>query len=114
MPQLARWLTFIKEFDYEIVHRDGKRHANADGLSRRARPPAARHEGAVESASQSTNREQLNTAYDTDSEPEEIMDSEQSELEEQIPSARPVHVPDKEPAETEAESCNPISNPILS
>jgi len=107
MPQLVRWLTFIKEFDYEIVHRDGKRHANADGLSRRARPPAARHEGAVESASQSTNREQLNTAYDTDSEPEEIMDSEQSELEEQIPSARPVHVPDKEPAETEAESCRP-------
>jgi len=104
MPQLARWLTFIKEFDYEIVHRDGKRHANADGLSRRARPPAARHEGAVESASQSTNREQLNTAYDTDSEPEKIMDSEHSELEEQIPSARPVHAPDKEPAETEAES----------
>jgi len=29
------------------------------------------------------------------------MDSEQSELEEQIPSARPVHALDKEPAETE-------------
>jgi len=24
MPQLARWLTFIEEFDYEVVHRDGK------------------------------------------------------------------------------------------
>ena len=23
MPQLARWLTFIEEFDYEVVHRDG-------------------------------------------------------------------------------------------
>jgi len=32
------------------------------------------------------------------------MDSEQSELEEQIPNARPVHAPDKEQAETEAES----------
>ena len=114
MPQLARWLTFIEEFDYEIVHRDGKRHTNADGLSRRARPPAAEHKGAVGTASQSTNSEQLNATCYTDTEPDEVMDSEQSELEEQIPSARPVHVPDKEPAETEAESCNPISNPILS
>ena len=31
------------------------------------------------------------------------MDTEQSELEEQIPSARPVYAPDKKPAETEAE-----------
>ena len=31
------------------------------------------------------------------------MDSEQSELEEQMPSARPVHVPDKENAETDVE-----------
>jgi len=34
MPQLARWLTLIEEFDYEVIHRDGKRHQNADGLSR--------------------------------------------------------------------------------
>jgi len=34
MPQLARWLTLI-EHDYEVVHREGRRHANADGLSRR-------------------------------------------------------------------------------
>ena len=46
-------------------------------------------------------REQLNAAYDTDTEQDEVMDSEQSELEEQIPSARPVHAPDEEPAETE-------------
>ena len=37
MPQLARWLTFIEQFDYEVVHRPGVRHGNADGLSRR--PP---------------------------------------------------------------------------
>ena len=39
MPQLARWLPFIEQFDYEVVHRDGARHRNADGLSRR--PPEA-------------------------------------------------------------------------
>ena len=38
---------------------------------------------AVESASQSTERKQLNVEYDTDTEPVEVMDSEQSELEEQ-------------------------------
>ena len=37
MPQLARWLTFIEQFDYEVVHRPGAKHGNADGLSRR--PP---------------------------------------------------------------------------
>ena len=35
MPQLARWLAFIEQFDYEVVHRPGLRHGNADGLSRR-------------------------------------------------------------------------------
>jgi transposase InsO family protein len=35
MPQLARWLTFIEQFDYTVVHRAGKRHSNADSLSRR-------------------------------------------------------------------------------
>jgi len=104
MPQLAHWLTFIEEFDYEIVHRTGKRHSNADGLSRRARPPTARHERAVESASKSTKREQLNVKYDTYTEHNEVMDSEQSELEEQIPNARLDHVRDKEPAETEVKS----------
>ena len=38
MPQLARWLTFIEEFDYEIQHREGRKHGNADGLSRRPDP----------------------------------------------------------------------------
>jgi len=37
MPQLARWLTFIEQFDYEVIHREGRRHRNVDGLSRR--PP---------------------------------------------------------------------------
>jgi len=41
MPQLARWLTFIDQFDYEVVYRPGTKHGNADGLSRR--PPEEDH-----------------------------------------------------------------------
>ena len=35
MGQQARWLTFIELFDFEIQHRSGARHGNADGLSRK-------------------------------------------------------------------------------
>ena len=35
MPQLARWLTLIEQYDYEVVHRSGRKYGNADGLSRR-------------------------------------------------------------------------------
>jgi len=44
MPQLARWLTFIEQFDYEVVHRPGTKHGNADGLSRRPPEPAEQAE----------------------------------------------------------------------
>jgi len=104
MPQIARWLTFIEEFHYGVVHRDGRRHTNADGLSRRAGPLAASYEGAVESNSQSTSSEQLDmVVLDAVTEQDEAISSEQSELREQIPSARPVREPDKEQAETELE-----------
>ena len=43
MGQLARWLTFIKQYRFEVVHRPGAKHGKADGLSRR---PNA-HEGAL-------------------------------------------------------------------
>ena len=33
--QLARWLQQLDEHDYEIEHRPGRKHGNADGLSRR-------------------------------------------------------------------------------
>lgn len=33
--QLARWLERLQQYDFEIVHRAGKSHGNADGLSRR-------------------------------------------------------------------------------
>ena len=32
--QLARWLEKLQEYDFEIVHRQGKLHTNADALSR--------------------------------------------------------------------------------
>jgi RNase H-like domain found in reverse transcriptase len=32
--QQARWLEILEEYDFEIVHRPGLQHANADGLSR--------------------------------------------------------------------------------
>lgn len=32
--QLASWLEQLQEFDFEIVHRQGKQHVNADALSR--------------------------------------------------------------------------------
>jgi len=59
MPHLAGWLTFIEEFDYNVVHTDGRKHSNADGLSRRAGPLAVSYEGASESDSESTSSEQL-------------------------------------------------------
>ena len=33
--QLARWLEKLQEFHFKIVHRPGKRHANADAMSLR-------------------------------------------------------------------------------
>jgi len=35
MSQLARWLTFIEEFSFTIVHTFGRKHSNVDGLSPR-------------------------------------------------------------------------------
>jgi len=35
MAQLARWLTFIEQFDFEVSHRAGSKHGNADRLSRK-------------------------------------------------------------------------------
>ena len=35
MAQLARWLVFIEKYDFEVLHRPGARHGNADGLSRK-------------------------------------------------------------------------------
>lgn len=34
MGQVARWIDQLAEYDFEIVHRPGKQHANADAVSR--------------------------------------------------------------------------------
>jgi len=34
MPQLARWLTFIVEFSFDVQHRVDTKHQNVDSLSR--------------------------------------------------------------------------------
>lgn len=31
--QLARWLEVLEQFDFQVVHRPGGKHANADALS---------------------------------------------------------------------------------
>jgi len=40
MGQLARWLSVIEQFTFEVLHRTGAKHGNADGLSQR---PDAQH-----------------------------------------------------------------------
>jgi hypothetical protein len=35
MGQAARWLEFIEEYDFRILHRAGQAHNNCDSLSRR-------------------------------------------------------------------------------
>jgi len=35
MGQLARWLILMEEYDFDVQHRAGTKHGNADGLSRR-------------------------------------------------------------------------------
>jgi len=35
MAQLAQWLVFIEQFDFDVLHRPGARHGNVDGLSRK-------------------------------------------------------------------------------
>ena len=47
MAQMARWLAYIEQFDFEIQHRAGNKHGNADGLSR-----TPTHEDAVRTVKQ--------------------------------------------------------------
>ncbi len=39
---VARWITRLQPFDFKIVHRPGKHHSHADGLSRRTSRPCKR------------------------------------------------------------------------
>jgi hypothetical protein len=42
--QLARWLEQLQEFDFEVVHRKGRSHCNADALSRLPCSDCGRHQ----------------------------------------------------------------------
>jgi hypothetical protein len=37
--RLARWAMLLQELDFEVIHKPGKAHLNADSLSRRPYPP---------------------------------------------------------------------------
>ncbi len=39
---VARWIARLQDFDFAIVHRPGKHHSHADGLSRRTSRPCKR------------------------------------------------------------------------
>ncbi|CAG4936467.1 unnamed protein product [Parnassius apollo] len=41
--QVARWNELLQEYDFEIEHRSGKSHGNADVLSRRPCPEDCKH-----------------------------------------------------------------------
>ena len=46
--QIARWLQILGEYDYEIIHRPGKSHQNADSLSRKTCPQCSRTDAEIE------------------------------------------------------------------
>jgi len=59
MPQLARWLTLIEQFDYEVIHRDGKRHQNADALSQSPESAATSESSEMSASSEFEEEERL-------------------------------------------------------
>eukprot|EP00731_Ephydatia_muelleri_P024551 Em0016g822a len=45
--QVARWLEILAEFDFDVIHRPGLRHGNADALSRIQCKQCGMHNGSV-------------------------------------------------------------------
>ena len=52
--QQARWLEILEEFDYEIEHRPGSKHGNADALSRIPPPSSTDPNNAISNPSAKT------------------------------------------------------------
>ena len=44
--QYARWAMILQEFDFDVLHRPGKQHQNADALSRLPAADVADRSGA--------------------------------------------------------------------
>ena len=55
--QVARWLEVISEYNIEIQHRAGRRHGNADGLSRRPCKQCGREEAVGVETSESDGKD---------------------------------------------------------
>ena len=49
---MTRWLSYIEQFDFDIKHRAGTRHGNADGLSRE---PVQEHQNVARAARHRSN-----------------------------------------------------------
>ena len=54
--QVARWLETLAQYDYKIEHRPGKKHQNADALSRNPLPVAVPDQAVETNAVDSSNR----------------------------------------------------------
>ena len=62
--QVARWLDLLAEFDFSVEHRVGRKHGNADGLSRQCDPEAAAVHAVVFPSS--FNQDEVRTAVAAD------------------------------------------------
>lgn len=45
--RVTRWALAIQPFQYSVIHRQGAKHLNADGLSRQSWPEAQKREGSA-------------------------------------------------------------------
>ena len=64
--QLARWLEQLQEYDFSIVHRPGRRHHNADALSRIPCRQCGRESHAMDTEQFTTATAPVNTVGEAD------------------------------------------------
>ncbi len=95
--QIARWTQILGEYDYEIIHRPGRSHQNADSLSRRPCPqcnmsvtedePLEMGDPTTEAGSDYVSRSRHNTELVNEEEGNEETVPERSDPELNIPCA---------------------------